>query len=196
MDSGFVFNFSLLFKSQTSVIKYYLITEVVDVIQKPVPSASSPLPVSRQLPPLLFRFKKFQKTDFFCITQNGLRTIFIRLKPLFFRDQRYTKSHFPFSYHSFGLDFLILSSYIERAPTGIPVSHKGEKTGIPATGSLCILCFKPVRAYEPDSGLRACGPDSHAGLLRQEKHADRSHTPPLSSADKPHNQLEETLWLN
>lgn len=139
MDSGFVFNFSLLFKSQTSVIKYYLITEVVDVIQKPVPSASSPLPVSRQLPPLLFRFKKFQKTDFFCITQNGLRTIFIRLKPLFIRDQRYTKSHFPFSYHSFGLDFLILSSYIERAPTGIPVSHKGKKQAY-RRREVCVFC--------------------------------------------------------
>ena len=134
MDSGFVFNFSLLFKSQTSVIKYYLITEVVRLCS----SAGETL-VSRQLPPLLFRFKKFQKTDFFCITQNGLRTIFIRLKPLFFRDQRYTKSHFPFSYHSFGLDFLILSSYIERAPTGIPVSHKGKKQAY-RRREVCVFC--------------------------------------------------------
>ncbi len=132
-------NFRRLFKPQTSVIKYYLITEVVDVIQKPVSPVSSPLPGSQREGPALFRFKKFLKGDFFRITQNGLRTIFIRLKPPILGDQRYTKSHFPFSYHSFGLDFLILSSYIERAPTGIPVSHKGKKQAY-RRREVCVFC--------------------------------------------------------
>lgn len=139
MVFGFVINFRRLFKPQTSVIKYYLITEVVDVIQKPVSSVSSPLPGSQGESLILFRFKKFQKRVFSRITQNGLRTIFIRLNPPAPGDQRYTRSHFPFSFSSFGLDFLILSSYIERAPTGIPVSHKGKKQAY-RRREVCVFC--------------------------------------------------------